>query len=169
MACALTSGRVKQCKQSLGGNSRLYLFDYIDDPFTHASGVATAKNAGLTDSYEYELEGDGNTLVESFVSDRQTGTSVNTQTITVVLKKISAADVAELDLLTYSFAQAVVKDRNGIYHAIGINDGIDWSVESTTGGAKGDLNGFTLTGVATTGELSPKLDSATTTAFLATV
>jgi hypothetical protein len=63
----------------------------------------------------------------------------------------------------------VVKDRNGIYHAIGIDDGIDFTVVQTSGGAKTELNGYTLTGVSTTGSLSPKLDAATITAFLALV
>ena len=64
---------------------------------------------------------------------------------------------------------AVVKDRNGIYHAIGIDDGIDFTVAQTTGGAKTELNGYTLTGVSTTGALSPKLDSDTIADFLALV
>ena len=76
---------------------------------------------------------------------------------------------AELNLLIKGFPQAVVKDRNGVYHALGIDDGIDFTVDATTGGAKTDLNGYTLTGVSTTGDLSPKLDSATITAFLALV
>ena len=51
----------------------------------------------------------------------------------------------------------------------GIDDGIDFTVEQNTGGVKTDFNGYTLTGVSTTNDLSPKLDSATQTAFLAVV
>jgi len=72
-----------------------------------------------------------------------------------------------MNLLAYGFPMAVVKDRNGIFHAIGTDDGIDFTVVQSTGGAKGDLNGYTLTGVSTTGALSPKLDATTVTAFLA--
>ena len=74
-----------------------------------------------------------------------------------------------MNLLAYGFPMAVVKDRNGIYHAIGIDDGIDFTVVQSTGGAKTELNGYTLTGVSTTGSLSPKLDNATVAAFLALV
>jgi len=63
----------------------------------------------------------------------------------------------------------VVKDRNGIYHAIGIDDGIDFTIDSATGGVKTDLNGYTLTGVSTAGTLSPKLDKAIIDDFLALV
>ena len=171
MACDLTAGRLRPCKQSIGGLGKLYLFNYIEDVFTVLNGVATAINPLLTigNVYEYEIEGDGNNVAESLVPDRNSGTSLNTQTSTIVLKKIDAATSAELNLLAYGWNSAVVKDRNGIYHALGIDDGIDWTVAQSTGGAKGDLNGYTLTGVSTTGALSPKLDAATVTAFLALV
>jgi hypothetical protein len=169
MSCDLAAGRVRPCKQSLGGLGKLFLFNYVENPFTVVNGVATAINADLTTVFEYEIEGDGNNVSESFVSDRNPGTSVNTQTMTIVLKKIDATTSAQLNLLAYGFPMAVVKDRNGIYHAIGIDDGIDFTVVQSTGGAKGELNGYTLTGVSTTGALSPKLDEDTVTDFLALV
>ncbi len=119
--------------------------------------------------FEYELEGDGNKIDEVLVSDRNTGTSVNTQTSTIVLKGIDAVTSAQMNLLAYGFPMAVVKDRNGIYHAIGIDDGIDFTVTQSSGGAKTELNGYTLAGVSTTGALSPKLDTASIAAFLALV
>lgn len=169
MACDITAGRSKVCKDSLGGNSNLYLFNYLEDPFTVADGVATAINGSLSEVFKYELEGDGNTLVEDMPSDRNTGTAVNTQTLTVVLKKIDAATSAEMNLLAKGYPMAVVQDRNGVYSAIGIDDGIDFTVNAQSGGSKTDLNGYTLTGVSTTGSLSPKLDAATITALLALV
>lgn len=169
MACDINAPRLRQCKQGLGGLGKLYLFNFVENPFTVTAGVATAINPLLLNVFEYELEGDGNNVSESMVPDRNTGTTLNTQTITVVLKKIDATTSAQMNLLAYGFPMAVVKDRNGIYHAIGIDDGIDFTVAQTTGGAKGELNGYTLTGVSTTGSLSPKLDTATTAAFLALV
>lgn len=169
MACDITAGRDKACKQGLGGLGKLYLFNFVENPLTVTAGVATAINPLLTTVFEYELEGDGNNVAESLVSDRNSGTSLNTQTLTVVLKKIDAVTSAQMNLLAYGFPMAVVKDRNGIFHAIGIDDGIDFTVAQSTGGAKGDLNGYTLTGISTTGALSPKLDATTVTAFLALV
>jgi len=169
MACDITAGREKACKQGLGGIGKLYLFNFVENPFTVLAGVATAINPLLTTVFEYELEGDGNNVAESLVPDRNNGTTVNTQTSTFVLKKIDAVTSAQMNILAYGFPMAVVKDRNGIFHAIGIDDGIDFTVAQSTGGAKADLNGYTLTGVSTTGSLSPKLDSSTVTAFLALV
>ena len=133
------------------------------------AGEATAINVLLTTVFAFELDGDGNTYVQSLVSDRNTGTSVNTQTLTTLLKKIDAATSAEMNLLAYGFPQGCIKDRNGVYSVIGSTDGIDFTVEENTGGAKTDMNGYTLTGVSTEAGLSPKLDSATITALLALV
>lgn len=169
MACDISAGRARVCKEQLGGNSKLYLWNYVDDPFTVTAGEATAIAAGLTTVYEYDLEGDGNTLVENMVSDRNTGTTVNTQTLTVQLKKMDATTAVQLNFLAKGYPGAVVKDRNGEYHAIGITDGIDFTIDGATGGAKTDFNGFTLTGVSTESALSPKLDSSTVTALLALV
>lgn len=169
--CDLISGRAgKVCKNSLGGNSTLYLFqNFVEDPFTYSAGVATAVNPLLTTVYEFGLEGDGNTFEQSKASERANGTSVNTQTLVAVLKKMDSATHANLQLLTEQYAQGVVKDRNGNYHAFGIDDGMDFTVLAATGGAKTDLNGYTITGTATTRDLCPILDEATVTAFLALV
>ena len=169
MACDITAGRLRVCKSSLGGNSILYLFNFVADPFTILAGEATAINVALTEVFEFALEGDVNTLVENMISDRNTSTTVNTQTLTTILKKIDAATSAEMNLLAYGYPQAVVLDRNGVAHALGITDGIDFTVDQATGGVKTDLNGYTLTGVSTEGGLSPKLDAATLTALQALV
>ena len=168
MACDISSGRLRSCKDSLGGNSVIYLYNEIEDPFTiGSSGEASAMNVALTANYKFELEGDGNTFEQDMPSDRNTGTSVNTQTIVLVLKKMDAATNAEFNLLVAGFGGAVIKDRNNNLMAVGIDDGIDWQVGTTSGGAKSDGNLYTLTGVSTTNALAPILDSSTETAFLA--
>lgn len=169
MACDITKGRNKQCKSSLGGNANLYLFNFLKDPFTVLNGEATAMNVLLTEAYKYELEGDLNTLVQDMVSDRNSGTTVNTQTIVAALKQIDAATSAEFNLLAKGFPMAVIEDRNGNFLAIGIDDGIDFQVNQQSGGAKTDMNGYTITGVSTVGELAPRLDDTTRDAFLAVV
>ena len=165
MACDITIGRDRACKDGLGGNSTLYLYNELADAFTVLGGEATAMNVLLTAAFAFPLEGDGNTLEQSMVSDRNTGTKVNTQTLTVMLKNMDAATSAEFNLLAAGYPQAVVVDRNGNHHAIGLDDGIDFTVLASTGGAKTDMNGYTLTGVATTTDIAPILDDSTVTAF----
>lgn len=167
--CDIASGRKKACKNSISGVRKLFLFNFLQDPFTVVSGAATAMNVLLTEAFEYDLTGDGQVLDENMVGDRNNGTRVNTQTITAILQKIDAATSAELNLVTAATPQAVVQSRDGNYHAVGITDGIDFTVVQNTGSAKTDLNGYTVTGISTELDLSPILDSATVTAFLAIV
>ena len=169
MACDITIGRDRACKDGLGGNSTLYLYNELADAFTVLGGEATAMNVLLTAAFAFPLEGDGNTLEQSMVSDRNTGTKVNTQTLTVMLKNMDAATSAEFNLLAAGYPQAVVVDRNGNHHAIGLDDGIDFTVLASTGGAKTDMNGYTLTGIATTTDIAPLLDDSTVLAFEAVV
>ena len=169
MSCDITSGRTKGCKDAIAGTSKVYLFNFVENPFTVLNGVVTAINPLLTESFQYDLVGDGNTFVESMVGDRNTGTSPNTQTLTLVLHKITKEDNNQFKLLVHGYPQGVIKDRMGNYMVMGITDGIDFTVSPTTGGAKADFNGYNLTGMATESRLAPMLDSASITAFLALV
>ena len=138
MACDITAGRAKPCKDGLGGVSKLYLYNFLEDPFTVADGEATAMNVARSAAWEYDLTGDGQVLDENMVSDRNNGTVLNTQTITAILQRIDKTTSAELNLVAAGYPQAVVLTRDGNYHAVGITDGIDFTVVENTGAAKGD-------------------------------
>lgn len=169
MACDITAGRTKGCKDAIAGTSKVFLFNNVENPFTVVNGVVTAINPLLTEAFQYDLVGDGNTFVESMVGDRNTGTSPNTQTLTLALHKITKEDNHQFKLLVYGYPQAVIKDRMGNYMVMGITEGIDFTVSPTTGGAKADFNGYNLTGVATESELAPMLNEDTIAEFLALV
>lgn len=166
MSCDITAGRKKPCKNQIGGVSKAYFMNFVENPFTVVNGEATAINPLITEVFEYELTGETNNLAESMVSDRTTGTSVNTQTLTMALQKLSKEDSHQLNLLAYGYPIAVIKDRNGNYFAAGITEGLDFTVSPTTGAAKTDFNGYNLTGVATESALAPILNDATVTAML---
>lgn len=167
--CDITNGRKKPCKNSIAGVKKVYFFNEIENPFTVVNNVATAINPLLQDVYEYDLTGAGNMLVQSYASNREAGTAVNTITLTLVLNKLTKEDGLQLGNLAKSYPKAVVRDRNGIFHVVGIIEGVDFTIAATTGGAQADANGYTLTGLATESELCPILDTATATAFLAVV
>jgi hypothetical protein len=169
MSCDITRGRAKSCKVGIGGVSKLYLFNFLEDSFTVNSGVATAMNASLTEAFVYDLVGDGQVLVEDMVSDRSAGTTTNTQTTTAILQKIDVATSAEMKLIANGYPIAVVLSKDGNYHLVGQEEGIDFVVNSTTGTTQAEFNGYTLTGTSTEKELGAILDSSTVTAFLAVV
>ena len=169
MACDITAGRKKQCKSNVAGVARIYIFNDIENPFTVLNGVATGMNPLLIDIYQYDLVGNGNILAQSMVGDRNTGTKLNTQTITLLLNKLTKEDNVQMNSLVAGYPKMVVRDRSGLFHVVGLTEGIDFTVAPTTGGAQGDFNGYTLTGTALEQDLAPILDIATTAAFLLAV
>lgn len=170
MACLLTTGRTEPCRDAVGGLKALYLLDFVEDSFTVSAGEAKAIDAGIIDVYKYDLLADGNTFVESGgAPDESTGTSVVTQTGTAVLKKQDVATANEINILKKARPVAVWKFRDGTYKVQGISDGTVISVETASGGAKADFNGYTLTLTSTELSLAPTLDSPTVTAFEALV
>ncbi len=170
MACLLTTGRTEPCRDAIGGLKALYLFDFIEDSFTVSGGEATAMNVAVTAAYEFDLLADGNTFVESGgAPDESTGTSVLTQTGTAVLKKQDKDTANAINVLKAARPVAVWKFRDGSYKVQGISDGTVISVETASGGAKGDFIGYTLTLTATEPLLAPTLDSSTVTAFEAII
>lgn len=166
MACVLTTGRTEPCSDAIGGLKKLYLFDFVEDSFTVTAGEATAIDAGVTTVFEYELLADGNTLVETFTEDRNAGTSIYEQVLTVALKKQTKDSANELALIVKARPVAVVLDRQGNYKVVGISDGTVATGSIESGGAKGEFNGYNLTLTATETAPAPYLDSATVTAFL---
>ena len=170
MACDfLTKGRSKKCKESIGGNLKLYVWNSIEEPFTIVNGEATAMNVLLTESFEYDLVGNGNPYEQSLVTDRETQTVTNTQTITALFSQMDAATSLEFNLMAKGYPQAIIRDRNNKYYLVGQTEGIDFNITATTGGAQKDFNGYTVVGTSIEQNLSPILDEATVTAFLSTV
>lgn len=105
----------------------------------------------------------------SKVSDRNTGTTVNTETLNFSLKGIDAPTTAILNKLSEGYYSAVVKDRNGVYKVVGLDDGIDFTVTEATGGAKTDKNGYDIVGTATNKNLAPTISGTMLTDFLTNV
>lgn len=169
MACNLTSGRTEPCRDSLSGLKNAFLLDFVEDSFTVAAGEATAINIAITEVFKYELLADGNTLVETFTADQNTGTSTYEQVLTLALKKQDQATANELAVLVKSRPIIVVQGRDGNYRIVGISDGTVVTGDVQSGGAKSDFNGYNLTFTATEVLPAPYLDSATITALEALV
>ena len=170
MACALTTGRTEPCKDAIGGLKKAYFLDYVEDSFTVVAGEATAVNVAVTEVFEYPLRATNNTFTEALVSDKNTGTTVNTQTLEVRLKKQDAATSNEIKLMAHGRPVIIIVGNDGAHKVIGISEGSDLTGSNIqSGGARADFNGYDLTFTAEEVELAPILDSATVTAIEALV
>lgn len=158
MACDIATGRTEACKESVGGLRNIYIANYVADLYDgltlDVDGSITAIASPVT-VYKFELRGDNNTFDENNENSRDNGTSFWTQTGAIVLKKQDAATQEALKLLSYGRPQVIIEDYNGKFRLAGAQNGVEFSVSTSTGGAMGDLNGYNITFEGK--ELSPAL------------
>lgn len=168
MACDITAGRLEPCKNTIGGLRNVYFINFNKDAFTVAGGEVTALDDSVTQAFRYELKADGNNFEESFASDKNTGVTLFTQTVSLVLKKQDLQTNNEVKLLAWGSPHVIVEDRMGNFRVVGLTEGADVTGGSiVTGGAKSDFNGYNITLVGEEVEPAPFLDAATIEALKA--
>lgn len=147
MACDLTLGRLEPCKENVGGIDKIYFVNFGDlGTVTTGSDDDVTDLTGTFSAYEYEVKSDATNLEETVNSDRNNGTTFFTQTINITLKNKSKEMNKQLKLMAYGRPHVVVWDRNGKAWLCGVNRGCEVTGGTVvTGGAMGDLYGYTIT------------------------
>lgn len=148
MACDFTGGRLEACKESVGGLRNIYIANFdsaMYDGFTLGTDdEITALTAAVT-TYKFELRGENNSFEETNENSRDNGTSFWTQSGAITLKVQDAASQKQLKLLSYGRPHVIIEDYNGNYRLAGAQNGVEFSVSTSTGSAMGDLNGYNIT------------------------
>ena len=160
MACDISAGRLEPCKDSVGGLKAVYFVNYdaaIYADATITSGEITGFDSAIT-LYKYDLKGANNSFDETNENSRDNGTSFWTQTGTLVLKKQDLATQSELKLLAYGRPLVVVEDYNGNFRMAGFENGCEVVVNTASGAAMGDLNGYNITFTGTEKEPASFID-----------
>ena len=162
MACDITAGRTEPCKDSVGGLKNIYIGNFSSTLLSGATvatdGEITALGAAYT-VYKFELKG-ANSFEESNENSRENGTSFWTQTGTIVLKKQDKATQKEFKLLSYGRPIILIEDYNGNFRLAGAENGCEVAVNTVSGTAMGDLNGYNLTFIGTESQMAHFVDSA---------
>ncbi len=148
MACELNIGFGLDCKDGIGGIKKIVLTDFTNvDGFTlDPDEVVTAIIANDEQAiYTYELPTQTGSFEETINFNRDAGTIFYTQTVNVMLNKLSAAKRLELQNVATSRVIVFVNDTNDNWWAVGYEYGADLSTATAgTGTVLGDMNGFTL-------------------------
>jgi hypothetical protein len=148
MACNLSQGRQEVCKESIGGIQGAYFVNYTTGSFTHQtsdpSSPITALPSGST-VYYYQLKGTS-AYTETVNSSRENGTTFFSQELTLNLKKLTNEMTTQLKLMAYGRPQIIVWTNNGDALLVGEKLGADVTAGTIgTGGALGDLYGYSVT------------------------
>jgi hypothetical protein len=148
MACELSTGFTLDCKDGIGGIKQIVLVDKTEvTSFTlDANEIVTAINGPASgDLYTYELPTQTGSFEETINFNRDNGTVFYTQTVNVMLNKLSSAKRLELQNVATARVIVFVEDTNGNWWAVGYEYGADLSTGTAgTGTVLGDMNGYTL-------------------------
>jgi hypothetical protein len=144
MACNITAGRNEVCKDSVGGLQGVYFLNFTTGSFTKNGDGEITTLSGET-VYYYELKGNSS-YTETVNTSRDNGTTFFSQELTLALKKLTNEMTTQLKLLAFGRPQIIVWTMNGDALLVGEHEGADMTAGTIqTGGAMGDLYGYSLT------------------------
>ena len=161
MACAITKGRGVGCKTAFAGIKNIYIIDYsaVVAALPNTAGTVTLPTDDTAEFFKFEVKGGQTSLETSVTSSRENGTTFYESTLNITFQLLDVATQEEIKLLNRGRAQYVVElypNGAGVtkYLLVGKDNGAEiTSGTIVSGAAAADLQGFTLTAVAT--EVNP--------------
>lgn len=147
MACELSTGFTLDCKDGIGGIKQIMLCDAPTISFTLDANEIVTDITGATsgDLFTYQLPTQTGSFEETINFNRDNGTVFYTQTVNVMLHKLSSAKRLELQKVAQARPIVFVLDSNDNWWAVGYEYRADLSTSTAaTGTALGDANGYTL-------------------------
>ena len=161
MACAITKGRGVGCKTAFAGIKNIYIIDYstVVAALGDTAGTVTLPTDDTAEFFKFEVKGGQTSLETSVTSSRENGTTFYESTLNITFQVLDVATQEEIKLLNRGRAQYVVElypNGAGVtkYLLVGKDNGAEITGGTiVSGAAAGDLQGFTLTAVAT--EVNP--------------
>lgn len=161
MSCDLTGGRLKPCKDAVGGIRKIHFVDFND------LGTVTVVDDEVTDlggtfSYHtYDVKGNSS-LETNIQTSLENGTTFFEQVISVTLHKLTKEDNKELKLMAFGRPHVFVETFDGKLLLVGREHGAEVTGgTAVTGTAMGDLQGYTLTLTANEITMPNFVDGAT--------
>jgi hypothetical protein len=142
MICGLTSGRAKQCKDSIAGFDVVYLFPFVK--YSRSQIILDDNKVTTfpaTTIFKFEVLSP--TLTEDPNEDG--GGKFYSQSLSFNLAKFDIIDNLELVKLIKKDYRAIVLDRNGNNRIVGLYNGLIAELAKVTGSGKGDFNGYKIT------------------------
>ena len=137
--CDITKAVGRSCNNRQGGIDKLYLFPYVK--YSKSLNLVqgqTVVTFPATFAYLYEAE---NISFSESTSVKNGGVEWSQDLSFTITESSVDSEVYKLANQDYS---AVILDRNGNYRFIGMRNGGEVTVKSTSGVSKGDMNGYSI-------------------------
>ena len=140
ITCKITKAVGRSCNNRQGGIDKLYLFAYVK--YSKSLNLVQDQKVvtfPLTDAFLYEAE---NISLSQSTSLKDGGVEWS-QTLSFTLTQ-SDKDSEVYKLVNKDYS-AIILDRNGDYRFIGMRNGGEVTVQTSTGTGKSDMNGYQVT------------------------
>ncbi len=162
MACDLTGGRAKPCKDAVGGIRQIHFVDFGDlGAVTLGSNDEVTDMAGTFTYYTYDVKGNSS-LETNITTSLENGTTFFEQVVNLTLHKLTKEDNKELKLMAFGRPHVFVETFDGSVILVGREHGAEVTGGTmVTGTAMGDLQGYTLTLTANEVTMPNFVDGAT--------
>ena len=109
MACDLTGGRLRPCKDAVGGIKKLHFVDFGDlGTLTFGSSDEITDMTGTFNYHTYDVKGNSS-LETNITSSMENGTTFFEQVVSATLFKLTKEDNKELKLLAYGRPHVIVQ------------------------------------------------------------
>jgi hypothetical protein len=161
MACDLTGGRLKPCKDAVGGVRKIHFVDFGDLGTVTLSDDEVTDLSGTFSFHTYDVKGNSS-LETNIQTSLENGTTFFEQVVNVTLHKLTKEDNKELKLMSYGRPHVFIETFDGKVLLIGREHGAEVTGgTAVTGTAMGDLQGYTLTLTANETTMPNFVDSPT--------
>jgi len=145
MACDLTGGRLKPCKDAVGGIRKIHFVDYGDLGAVTLTDDEVTDMTGTFTYHTYDVKGNSS-LETNIQTSLENGTTFFEQVVSVTLHKLTKEDNKELKLMAFGRPHVFVETFDGKLLLVGREHGAEVTGgTAVTGTAMGDLQGYTLT------------------------
>ena len=143
--CDLTSGRLLDCKDAVGGIRSILLLELENYAPTYTADILSGLG-GSPVCYRYDLPKATGVYSEAITVSTENGTVFYEDTLTIKLHKLDAAMRDELKLIAQARLVCFVLDNNDNQWCFGEVNGAELTAAtSATGTALGDAYGYDMT------------------------
>lgn len=149
MACSQTlSGISNDCASNMGGIVEVYLANKADvSSVTITSSKVTAISMNSTAKFKtYHFRPNTSSMSSNYQVNQENGTSYVQTDLLMVFSRMETAKRIEVTAMAQGELCAIVKDANGLYWMLGIDNPLVLSAgDGLTGTARADRNGYSVT------------------------
>lgn len=148
MPCIQTlSGIARDCASNMGGILEVLLANKSEVTTTLTSGKITAVTmAGDAKFHKYQFAPEVASMSSNFQVNAQNGTKYVQTDLLMVFNRMETAKRVEIMAMAQGELVAIVKDANGLYWFLGMDEPITISAgDALTGTARADRNGYSAT------------------------